>query len=224
MGVFQDSGFKVTSVFGPRVQPLTGGPEFHKGIDLVTADKAPLPSFTVGKVVHAGWGDKGTGLGDLGNVVAIVETETGHCHIYAHLDSVAVSAGDKVTIGQHVGNQGNTGASAGSHLHYEIRKKSTPSFGWTASENDRINPEIYFAGKKLPSKPDGIQAAKTGIISKLTPKPKAPTTEGETYTVKSGDTLGKIASSNSLSLDELLQKNPQIKNANAISVGQTINL
>jgi murein DD-endopeptidase MepM/ murein hydrolase activator NlpD len=224
MGVFQDSGFRVTSVFGPRVQPLTGGKEFHKGIDLVTADKAPLPSFTVGKVIHAGWGDKGTGLGDMGNVVAIVEPGTGYCHVYAHLDSVAVKTGDEVVVGQHIGNQGNTGASAGSHLHYEIRKKSGPSFGWTPSENDRINPEVYFAGKKLPSKPDGVQAAKSGLISKLTPKPKAPVSEGQTYTIKSGDTLGKIASSNGLTLDELLKKNPQIKNANIISVGQKINL
>lgn len=219
MGVFQDSGFKVTSIFGPRTQPLKGTPEFHKGIDLVIADKAPLPSFTDGKVIHAGFGEKGTGLGDMGNVVAIVETGTDHCHVYAHLDSVAVKTGDSVKVGQHIGNQGNTGASAGSHLHYEIRKKSAPSFGWTPSENDRINPEIYWAGKKLPSKP--IAATPTAVAPQSKPTTPAP---AKTYTIKSGDTLGKIATDNKLTLDELLKKNPEIKNASQISVGQTIKL
>lgn len=221
MGVFQDSGFKVTSVFGPRIQPLYGTQEFHRGIDLVTADKAPLPSFTDGKVIHAGWGEKGSGLGDMGNVVAITETGTEICHVYAHLDSVAVKTGDQVKIGQHIGNQGNTGASAGSHLHYEIRKKSAPSFGWTPSENDRINPEVYWAGKKLPSKPTGSIVSSAASTS--TPVAK-PVSSAKTYTVKSGDTLGKIASANGLTLDELLKKNPEIKNANIISVGQVIKL
>lgn len=45
-----------------------------------------------------------------------------------------------------------------------------------------------------------------------------------TYTVKPGDTLSKIASRNDLSLAQLLQANPQIKDPNRISVGDPINL
>ena len=45
-----------------------------------------------------------------------------------------------------------------------------------------------------------------------------------TYTVKPGDTLSKIASRNGLSLAQLLQANPQIKDPNRISVGDPINL
>ena len=45
-----------------------------------------------------------------------------------------------------------------------------------------------------------------------------------TYTVKPGDTLSKIASRNSLTLAQLLQANPQIKDPNRISVGDPINL
>ncbi len=44
------------------------------------------------------------------------------------------------------------------------------------------------------------------------------------YTVKSGDTLNKIAAANHLSLAALLSYNPQIKNSNLIYVGQKINL
>lgn len=45
-----------------------------------------------------------------------------------------------------------------------------------------------------------------------------------TYIVKPGDTLSKIASRNGMTLAQLLQANPQIKDPNRISVGDTINL
>jgi murein DD-endopeptidase MepM/ murein hydrolase activator NlpD len=44
------------------------------------------------------------------------------------------------------------------------------------------------------------------------------------YVVKSGDTLGAIASRNHTTVDAILKANPQIKNPNAISVGQKITL
>lgn len=45
-----------------------------------------------------------------------------------------------------------------------------------------------------------------------------------TYTVKSGDTLSKIAGNNSLTLSQLLAANPSIKNASLIYVGQKITI
>ena len=45
-----------------------------------------------------------------------------------------------------------------------------------------------------------------------------------TYTVKPGDTLSKIASSNGLTLAQVLQANPQITDPNRIKVGDDINL
>jgi N-acetylmuramoyl-L-alanine amidase len=43
------------------------------------------------------------------------------------------------------------------------------------------------------------------------------------YTVKQGDTLTKIASENNLSLQELVEANPQIQNLNLIYIGDTVN-
>jgi len=45
-----------------------------------------------------------------------------------------------------------------------------------------------------------------------------------TYNVKPGDTLSKIAARNGLTLAQLLQANPQIKDPNRINVGDAINL
>ncbi|HYK20232.1 MAG TPA: LysM peptidoglycan-binding domain-containing protein [Pyrinomonadaceae bacterium] len=45
-----------------------------------------------------------------------------------------------------------------------------------------------------------------------------------TYTIKSGDTLSKIAQRNGVSLAQLLQANPQITDPNNIKVGQVITL
>lgn len=44
------------------------------------------------------------------------------------------------------------------------------------------------------------------------------------YTVKSGDTMSKIAKENNISLQDLSKANPQIKNIDLIYVGQNINL
>ena len=46
---------------------------------------------------------------------------------------------------------------------------------------------------------------------------------GGVYEVKRGDTLSKIAVANNMTLKQLLAKNPQIKDANKIFVGQKIN-
>lgn len=123
------AGYRVTSPYGPRKDPFTGAPTFHTGVDLVKAHRAPIYAFTAGTVVHAREGLAGTGFGGFGIVVA-VRDKYGALHCYAHLDSVSVSVGQTVAAGQEIGKQGTTGRSTGSHLHYEVRTKSTPSFGF----------------------------------------------------------------------------------------------
>lgn len=129
-------GYRVTSPFGERKDPIDGKQKEHTGIDLVKAHKAPIFAFMAGEVVHARMGQSGSGFGGFGNVVAIKD-ERGALHCYAHLDSCTVKVGQRVAAGQEVGKQGNTGRTtglgaaneAGSHLHYEVRQRSTPSYG-----------------------------------------------------------------------------------------------
>ncbi|MDO3680653.1 M23 family metallopeptidase [Paenibacillus ehimensis] len=137
MNVFE--GWKVTSPYGYRSDPFTGGRVFHTGIDLVKYHKYPIPAFVGGVVLFAGEGVAGTGFGGYGNVVALRD-EKGHVHCYCHLDSVAARKGLTISKGDIIGYQGTTGRSTGSHLHYEIRAKDAPSYGY----GSHVDPGEYL--------------------------------------------------------------------------------
>lgn len=143
MNPFKD--YRVTSPFGWRTSPISGQREFHTGIDLVLGHKEPIYAFVAGEVIHAKMGVAGSGFGGFGNVVAVRCPKTGHLHCYAHLDTIVVYAGQNVEAGRMIGRQGSTGQSTGSHLHYEIRKTSSPQYGWIADRaNNCFEPTKYL--------------------------------------------------------------------------------
>lgn len=138
--------YRITSGFGWRNHPISGQRAFHTGIDLVKSHQAPIEAFTEGEVLFVGMGQSGTGFGGYGNVV-LIKDKNNRGQVYAHLDSVSVRKGQKVSKGQEVGKQGSTGQSTGSHLHYEVRKKaeSSPPYGWIADRaNNCLEPTQYL--------------------------------------------------------------------------------
>ena len=120
---------RITSPYGTRKSPITGKSEFHTGIDIIKAHRGEIYCTVPGRVVHAKFAATGTGLGGFGNTVCVVDSNN-HLHLYGHLDSITCKLGDQLKKDDLLGHQGNTGQSAGSHLHYEIRTKTSPSFGW----------------------------------------------------------------------------------------------
>ncbi len=139
--------YRVTSKFGYRRDVWTGiGFTFHTGIDLVKYHKASIQAFTDGEVIFAGMGRTGTGLGGFGNVV-LLQDKNNRGQLYAHLDSVSVQRGQYVKKGQVIGEQGDTGKTTGSHLHYEVRKnaETQPPYGWTSDRtNNCLDPTKYL--------------------------------------------------------------------------------
>jgi murein DD-endopeptidase MepM/ murein hydrolase activator NlpD len=117
----------LSSVFGYRTDPVYGGRQHHKGIDL--SGKTGLPIYTSGDGVVVTASYNGGGYGNL----VEVDHGFGYSTRYAHLSKISVIAGQKLKRGDKVGELGSTGKSKGPHLHYEIRLKNNPQ-----------NPLIYF--------------------------------------------------------------------------------
>jgi murein DD-endopeptidase MepM/ murein hydrolase activator NlpD len=112
--------FEQTSAFGARSDPFTRGLAMHTGIDFRAPTGSPVRASASGKVVEAGW------VGGYGNMVEI-DHGAGLTSRYAHLSSIAVSAGDTVAKGATIGRVGSTGRSTGPHLHYETRIDGDPA-------------------------------------------------------------------------------------------------
>lgn len=111
--------YYISSGFGKRVDPLTGGLAQHRGLDFVGAKKEEILSPSDGVVVLAGK------YYDYGNAI-VIDHGFGITTRYGHLSEVKVKKGQHVTQGQVIGLQGNSGRSTGAHLHYEVRYKNTP--------------------------------------------------------------------------------------------------
>ena len=106
--------FYVSSGYGMRKHPKTGKRAFHHGIDLAGTWQENVRTSAPGKIIYAG------SEGAFGKVVR-VQHGFGVVTTYAHLARITVKLGDYVSEGHVVGKMGNTGRSAGAHLHYEIR-------------------------------------------------------------------------------------------------------
>jgi murein DD-endopeptidase MepM/ murein hydrolase activator NlpD len=106
--------FRWTSSFGYRRDPKGAGTRMHEGTDLAGAYGLPIYATADGVVVHAGWQSA------YGRLIKI-KHEFGIETRYAHLSSIRVNVGDRVSRGERIGDMGNSGRSTGTHLHYEIR-------------------------------------------------------------------------------------------------------
>ena len=130
--------FYISSEYGYRKHPKTGKVAFHHGIDLAGTWQENVRSTAPGSVVFAGR------EGSFGKVVRI-EHDFGISTLYAHLSRITVSVGDYVAENTVIGKMGNTGTSAGSHLHYEIQvdKKSVdPSDFFTIGRQMSVSGEL----------------------------------------------------------------------------------
>lgn len=109
-----DDKQEVTSSFGVRRDPFTGGMAMHSGMDFRGELGTPIYATAYGQVTEAGW------AGGYGQMVEI-EHGQGLATRYGHMSSILVKEGQKIVPGQLIGRIGSTGRSTGPHLHYETR-------------------------------------------------------------------------------------------------------
>ncbi len=121
------SGSKSTPTYsGYYMRPIVGGIKTQgvhgrNGVDLASVFGANILASASGEVIIArtGWN------GGYGTYV-VIKHGNGTQTLYAHMSSLSVKPGDKVSQGQIIGKMGSTGKSTGVHVHFEIRGARNP--------------------------------------------------------------------------------------------------
>jgi murein DD-endopeptidase MepM/ murein hydrolase activator NlpD len=103
----------LTSAFGNRRDPFTGGSDFHPGLDISANSGDEVLSPATGTVTTAAWN------GSYGNLV-VIDHGYGIVTKYGHLSRFSAMNGQQVNRGDVIGFVGSTGRSTSPHLHYEI--------------------------------------------------------------------------------------------------------
>ena len=102
---------KILSNYGAKSSGL-----FNDGINIGAARGTAVKAAENGVVAYAGNEVKG-----MGNLI-IIQHEDGWMTVYAHMDSMVVRRGARVSVGQQIGTVGKTGKVDSPQLHFEIRK------------------------------------------------------------------------------------------------------
>ena len=144
--------FRITKLYGTPPPPgMTYSAGKHAGIDLVGTSDKIVRAVNGGIVYKAsidydGWGK-----------YIVVKQDDGYYAIYCHLKSAYKAAGSVVRAGDMIGLEGSTGKSAGSHLHFELRKVYSDKYS-------TIDPAPYL---DLENKV-GIAKAVQEVLKKIT--------------------------------------------------------
>jgi len=120
---------RMASGYGYRKDPFTKKRRFHYGMDFTAKKGTPIYATGNGIVKRAD--NRSSGYGKH----IRIDHGFGYVSLYGHLNKYNVRRGQKVKRGDIIGYVGNTGRSAGPHLHYEIFK-----------DNKRINPLNFYYG------------------------------------------------------------------------------
>ncbi|SFG23577.1 Peptidase family M23 [Novosphingobium sp. CF614] len=109
----------VSSSYGFRADPFTGGAAFHAGLDFPGPLGSPIYAAAKGMVSFVGQRQ------GYGNCIEISHGN-GLMTRYAHLSGFRSYVGKEVGAGTVIGAMGSTGRSTGPHLHFEVRIYDRP--------------------------------------------------------------------------------------------------
>ena len=190
----------------------------HQGVDLPLKTGDPVYATFTGKVrVSKYWGA-------FGNLV-VIRHDNGLETFYAHLSKRNVEVGDWVNAGDVIGLGGSTGRSTGPHLHFETRHNGfafDPQ--WLIDfEKGTLRHRLFVLKKKYFNiysnyEQDFEDELKNEEDDK---KEDAEREAMRWYTIKSGDTLGRIAINNGTTVNAICKLNG-IKPTTTLKIGRKI--
>jgi len=108
--------FRVTSLYGPRISPITGMNSIHNGIDLAAPMGAEVLAARSGTVLSQGYDNT------LGHYI-ILGHDNNWASVYGHLSEIKTVLHQDVQSGTLIGRVGSTGMSTGPHLHFELQRQ-----------------------------------------------------------------------------------------------------
>lgn len=186
----------------------------HQGVDIPCYKGMPVLAAFDGKVrVSASV----SGYGEL----VIIRHPNGLETFYAHLSRRDVSSGDWVRAGDVVGRCGSTGRSSGAQLHFETRYRGfafDPSILIDFESGILRHRLLHVRSSNFDPDNRHDKSLAGGVCTCCR--------EGEErhedyYTVRSGDTLARIARKNGTSVRDICRLNG-IKETTALRVGQRL--
>jgi len=182
----------ITSNFGFRRG------QFHYGIDLKVHKGDTVFCAFDGQVRLVNYQRRG-----YGNYM-VVRHNNGLETLYAHLEKTFVPTGDVVKAGEALGLGGNTGRSTGYHLHFETRY-----LGNVIDPNDLYDFTEYCVKSDI----FWLSSANFEYVKEVE--------KVRFWTVRQGDTLGRISSRTGISISRLCTLN-NIKSTSILRIGQRI--
>jgi hypothetical protein len=132
---FPLQSFRVTSHYGPRINPVTGMAGVHRGLDLAAPEGSEVYAARNGTVIALGEDPV------LGKYI-MISHDNNWISLYAHLSVIHTALRAEVRSGNLIGRVGSTGQSTGPHLHFELMQNGQnrdPArlFGLTRSSTGR---------------------------------------------------------------------------------------
>lgn len=223
---------RVYSAFGYRRRRR------HQGVDLPLKTGDPVGAAFAGKVRVSNY------TRGYGNLV-VIRHENGLETFYGHLSKRSVEPGQWVEAGEIIGLGGSTGRSTGPHLHFETRYEGyafDPQ--WLIDfETGMLRHRLFVLKKRylnanskyvpededeeyeinLGDQRDRATADSIAAVRKIEQeKAAAEAAAAKYHTVRSGDTLGKIARRYGTSVRAICRLNPGLTEKTTLRIGRSI--
>ncbi len=225
--VMPHSGY-ITSPYGYRKRFRRQ----HNGVDIKVYIGDTIRAPFDGKVRLTNYQRSGYGK------YIIIRHANGLETVYGHLSDFIVEPDQYVKAGDPIGLGGNTGRSTGPHLHFETRFMGLPInpaaiFDFT---NQTVHTDVFTFDKNTYKVARNYDPAANNLYAtqwrQSHPQPARPVATrssgssgsgAATYTVRKGDSLGKIANRNGITLQKLCRLNG-LKTTSKIQPGQKLKL